>query len=86
MAAALDPGTPLRLRAHLRLRLEADDQELRLVLVDRTLRLPPAAADAVKVLLSGAVVAVGDLPGLDAAGQLELAGQLVRAGVLVPER
>ncbi len=85
-AAALDAGTRLRLRAHLRVRVEVDDRELRLVLVDRTLRLPSAAADAVKVVLTGAVVTPAELPALDAGQQLEIAGQLVRAGVLVPAR
>ena len=83
-AAALDAATPLRLRAHLRVRVEADERELRLVLVDRTLRLPPAAADAVKAVLTGAVVTPGELPGLEAGQQLDVAGQLLRAGVLVP--
>ena len=83
-AAALDASTPLRLRAHLRVRIEVDERELRLVLVDRTLRLPAAAADAAKLLLTGAVITPGELPGLDPDGQLDVAAQLVRAGVLVP--
>jgi len=83
-AAALDAASPLRLRANLRVRVEADDRELRLVLVDRTLRLPPAAADAVKAVLAGAAITPGELPGLDAGQQLDVAGQLLRAGVLVP--
>jgi hypothetical protein len=84
LADRLVADTPLRLRPHLRARTEADDAELRLLLVDRTVRLPAAAADAIKAVLAGAPVTPGKLPGLDATAQLEVARKLVRAGVLVP--
>jgi hypothetical protein len=84
VAERLAPDTALRLRPHLRVRTESDDAELRLVLVDRTLRLPAAAADAVKLVLAGAPLTVADLPGLEPAQQQEIARRLVRAGVLVP--
>lgn len=83
-AAAVDAATPLRRRAHLRIRLEVDADEVRLVLLDRTVRLPGAAADAAKTVLAGAVLTPGELPGLSADQQITLARQLLREGVLVP--
>jgi hypothetical protein len=83
LADRLAADTVLRLRPELRVRTEVDDAELRLLLVDRTIRLPAAAADASKVALAGAPLTPADLPGLDPAQQLDVARQLVRAGVLV---
>jgi hypothetical protein len=83
-ADALGPATRLRLRAHLRLRTETVDDEVRIVLVDRTVRLSAEAADAVKRTLSGEVVTPSTLPGLDDDGRLALCRQLLQAGVLVP--
>jgi hypothetical protein len=83
-AATLTGATPLRRRANLRLRVESGDAELRLVLLDRTVRLPANAAEAVKAVLAADVLVPDDLPGLDGPDQLDLARQLLRAGVLVP--
>jgi lysine-specific demethylase/histidyl-hydroxylase NO66 len=83
-AAALSATTKLRLRPNVRLRFESDEEEVRLLLLDRTVRLPAVAADAVKVILTGAVITPSELPGLAGDQQLELGGQLLRAGVLVP--
>jgi hypothetical protein len=83
LADRLAADTVLRLRPELRVRTEVDDAELRLLLVDRTIRLPAAAADAVKLALAGSPLTPADLPGLDPAQQLDVARQLVRAGVLV---
>ncbi|WP_375480346.1 cupin domain-containing protein [uncultured Jatrophihabitans sp.] len=85
-AETLDARTPLRARAGLRARLEggAADAELRLVLLDRTITVPAAAAEALKAVLVGAPLTPGELPGLDAAGQLALARRLLREAVLVP--
>jgi lysine-specific demethylase/histidyl-hydroxylase NO66 len=83
-AAGADAATPLRLRAHLRLRTEASGDELRLVLLDRTVRLAATAADAVKTVLAGGIVTPADLPGLAPGEQLELAQRLLREGIVVP--
>jgi hypothetical protein len=83
-AAALASDSVVRWRPHLRVRVESDDAELRLVLVDRTLRLPLDAAEAVKTLQPGAPLTVDALPGLTAERQLAVAAELLRAGVLVP--
>jgi bifunctional lysine-specific demethylase and histidyl-hydroxylase NO66 len=81
-AAALTASTPLRLRAQLRVRIEIDDDAVRLVLVDRTVRLPATAADAVKTVLAGAVFTPAELPAAD--DPVELSRVLLRAGVIVP--
>jgi bifunctional lysine-specific demethylase and histidyl-hydroxylase NO66 len=78
------PATAVRLRAGFRARTETAGAELRLVLLDRTVVLPVAAADAMKAILSGTRLTVAELPGLDAAGQLDLVAQLLREGVVVP--
>jgi hypothetical protein len=57
---------------------------VRLVLLDRTVRLPAAAADAAKTVVAGGVVTPGELPGLGAEQQIAVARQLLREGVLVP--
>jgi hypothetical protein len=83
-AAAVAADTPLRRRAHLRLRVEVGADEVRLVLLDRTVRLPAAAADAAQTVVAGGVVTPGELPGLGAEQQIAVARQLLREGVLVP--
>jgi hypothetical protein len=55
-----------------------------LELPDRTLTLPAATEPAVKALLSGEEVAVGELPGLDGADQVTLIRRLLREAVVVP--
>ncbi|WP_394347628.1 hypothetical protein [Verrucosispora sp. SN26_14.1] len=54
-------------------------------LFDRTVTLPAQCAAALRVLLAGSVVRVGDLPGLDDdADRLTLTRRLLREAVLVP--
>nr|WP_232534304.1 cupin domain-containing protein [Plantactinospora sp. KBS50] len=54
-------------------------------LFDRTLDLPEGCADALRTVLSGTAVRVGDLPGLDGdADRLVLVRRLLREAVLVP--
>ena len=80
----LTPATLLRLRGGLRARLETEAEQVRLVLVDRTIALSPAAADAVKIVLVGGRFTPADLPGLADEERLVLARRLVREGVVVP--
>ena len=82
-AETLTAETPLRMRGGLRVRVEPDDEAVRLVLLDRTITLPPSVADAVKVVLAGNPFTPAELPGLDAADQLTVARRLLREGVLV---
>jgi bifunctional lysine-specific demethylase and histidyl-hydroxylase NO66 len=82
-AAAVDPGTVLRLRAGTRLRIDETPDAVRLVLLDRTITLPASAAEAVKVAAAGASFRAGELPGLDSAGQVALVRRLLREGLLV---
>jgi len=83
-ADAVHADTLVRLRAALRLRVETGADDVRLVLLDRTVTVPAPAGDALKVLLAGAAVRAGDLPGLDADSQLTLVRRLLREGVIVP--
>jgi bifunctional lysine-specific demethylase and histidyl-hydroxylase NO66 len=83
-ADALRADTVLRLRAGLRLRVDSDTDGVRLVLLDRTVALAAATADAVKAVLSGAPFTPAELPGLDPDEQLHVARRLLREGVLVP--
>jgi hypothetical protein len=89
------PSTPVRRRAGLRLWTEDARDEVRVVLLDRTVRLAGASAEAVKVLLDGAVHSAADLPGSDEATPADgpdaavsvavsLVRRLLREGVLVP--
>ena len=83
-ADVLTAGSPVRLRRALRVRVEADTEHVRLVLVDRTISLPASAADAVKAILTGERFSPDELPGLGADDRLAVARRLVREGVLVP--
>ena len=55
-----------------------------LELADRTLTLPAGTADAVRALLSGQVLAAGQLPGLDPADGRTLVARLLRESIVVP--
>jgi lysine-specific demethylase/histidyl-hydroxylase NO66 len=86
-AEALTADSPLRRRLALRLRVRPADEgsdSVRLVLLDKTIKLPANAADAVEKALSGKVFASEDLPGLESEEQLTLTRRLLREGVLVP--
>ncbi|SHH20881.1 Cupin superfamily protein [Jatrophihabitans endophyticus] len=84
-AASLTAATPVRRRAGLRIRVRRDaDGATALVLLDRTVTVPAAAADAVKTVLTGAAFTPAELPGLDDDGRLALVRRLLRDGVLVP--
>jgi hypothetical protein len=80
--AALDvvPDSPLRLREGLRATVQGEAIRL----VDRTISVPAAALDAVKLIVSGVSVTPAQLPGLDGDEQLVLARRLLREGVVVP--
>lgn len=84
--AVLDAGSVLRVRRALRHTVELDGDDLLLRLHDRTLRLPATTAKAVRALLDGERLRVGDLPGMDADDALVLARRLVREAVVVVDR
>jgi bifunctional lysine-specific demethylase and histidyl-hydroxylase NO66 len=84
-ADALTSDTPLRRRGALRLRLNTDaDERVKIVLLDRTIELPPSTSDAVKLVVDGRAFTPAELPGLEPEEQLTLARRLLREGVLVP--
>jgi hypothetical protein len=85
-AAAVDAiaaDTVLVARPFQRHVLTTGTDELLLRLHDRTLRLPLVAAKAVRALLDGERLRVGELPGLDVEDALALARRLAREAVVV---
>ncbi|MCW2495793.1 cupin domain-containing protein [Jatrophihabitans sp.] len=82
-ARSLRLDTVLRRRPGLRVRTAESDDGVRLELLDRSITLPSAAADAVKTALSGADFTPAELPGLDDDGRLVVARRLLREAVLV---
>jgi len=83
-ASTVDSGTRVRRRGGLRHVLRSTSDGIVLELADRTLSLPASTEPAVKAMLSGEVLAVGELPGLDAADQVTLARRMLREAVVVP--
>ncbi|HET6672495.1 MAG TPA: cupin domain-containing protein [Agromyces sp.] len=83
-AAALDAATPVRWRGSLRVRITTVEDRVRLVARAKTLSLPLEAEAAVRRLAAGDLVAVGELPGLDADSALVVVRRLLREGFVVP--
>ncbi|MFN2495864.1 MAG: cupin domain-containing protein [Pseudonocardiaceae bacterium] len=83
-ATALGTEHAVRRRGGLRCSLRTGQDLLVLELPDRTITLPAVTEPALEVLLTGADVAVGELPGLDDNDRLVLVRRLLREGVLVP--
>jgi hypothetical protein len=86
--AALDSlgaDSRLRVRGHLSAAARDTDGGLEVQLPGRTVRLPLADAKAVRAVLDGSVLRVGDLPGLGPDEAVSLARRLVREGVAVIE-
>jgi len=84
VAGSAGAGTLIRLRPGLRCRLHADGDRVQLDLPDRRLSLPASTEPAVKAVLTGGPLAIGDLPGLDPDDQLTLARRLLREAIAVP--
>jgi hypothetical protein len=82
---ALDVDSVLVARAHLRHVVAADGEDVVVRLPDRTLRLPGPTGKAVRALLDGERLRVGDLPGLAAEDALVLARRLVSEAVVLVE-
>ena len=70
-------------RAHLRHVVATDGDDVVVRLPDRTLRLPGSTGKAVRALLDGERLRVGELPDLDAEDALVLARRLVSEAVVV---
>ncbi len=83
-ADSLGLDTSLRLRAGMRVRLERGEAELRLQLPDEVVRLALGSESALKAVLIGEAFTPRELPGLDAAEQLDVARGLIRKGMVVP--
>jgi hypothetical protein len=83
-AAELRPEGSVRRRAGLRCSLRSGQDQVVLELPGRTITLPADTRPALAVLLDGAEVVVGALPGLADEDRLVLVRRLLREGVLVP--
>ncbi|WP_082461977.1 cupin domain-containing protein [Agromyces sp. Leaf222] len=81
--AELDASATVRWRGSLRVRVETDGDRVRIVSSAKTLSLPVEAEAAMRRLVEGDPIAVGDLPGLDAASAVVVARRLVREGFAV---
>lgn len=84
-AANLTADSLVRLRAGLRFALTGHDQEITITLPERTVTLPLSCGPALRFVLTGEPVRVGDLPGLDEdQDRLVLVRRLLRESVVVP--
>jgi ribosomal protein L16 Arg81 hydroxylase len=83
--AGLTPSTHITVRRGLSWRAARHGDRLAVQLPDRTVRFPAGCAPAVDAALSGRVLRVADLPGLDdQQDQLVLARRLLREAMVVP--
>jgi ribosomal protein L16 Arg81 hydroxylase len=81
---SVGPDTRVTPRGQLPWRLtESGPDTVELQLFDRTVMFPASCATAVRAVLTGNVERVGDLPGLDRAGQVALARRLLREAAVV---
>jgi hypothetical protein len=83
-AAALTNESVVRLRRHLPHTLTPAAGTVVLRLTDRTLTLPQSTEAALKTLLTGTPVRVGELPGLEDGDQVVLVRRLLREAICVP--
>ena len=74
----------IRLRGRLRPAVRTDGESIVIGLPDRQISLAPATEPAIRALIDGGEIVVGDLPGLPAHEQLALARLLLREAVVVP--
>ncbi|MGH8893139.1 MAG: JmjC domain-containing protein, partial [Actinomycetes bacterium] len=79
----LSPDSVLVARRAQRLVVSTEGERLLLRLADRTVSMPLGWAKAVRELLDGDRIRVGDLPGLDGDEPIVLARRLVREAVVV---
>jgi len=82
-AESVQLASRLRRRAGLRLRTVEDRENVNLTMLDRSVTLPLACADAVKHALEADSFVVAELPGLADDDRLVLVRRLLREGVLV---
>ena len=80
---ALTPDTVLMARPHQRHVLRTEGDQVLLRVFDRTVSLPVGTAKAVRALLEGERLRVGDLPDLDPDAGMDLARRLVEEAIAV---
>jgi hypothetical protein len=81
---SVGPATCVRRRDALLAQVSRDADRVHIVLPDRGISLPIAAAEAVTALLSGLPAVAGELPGLDADDGVVVVRRLLREAVVVP--
>jgi bifunctional lysine-specific demethylase and histidyl-hydroxylase NO66 len=82
--ARLDKGWRVRARLGVRAHVRTGGGGVEADLGDRVVPLPAGSADAVRTLLGGGVVVVGELPELTVDEQVELVRRMLREGLVVP--
>jgi len=80
---ALTPDTVLMARPHQPHVLRSEGDQVLLRVFDRTVSLPVGTAKAVRALLEGERLRVGDLPDLDPDAAMDLARRLVEEAIAV---
>ncbi|MEJ3406051.1 cupin domain-containing protein [Rathayibacter sp. YIM 133350] len=81
--AALGAASVVRWRGSLPARLDEQGDRVRLSARGRSLALPVEAVEALRALVSGEPVAVGELPGLDLESAIVVVRRLLREGFVV---
>ena len=81
--STLGASTVVRWRGSLGARVEASGDRVRIVTRAKALSLPIEAEPAIRRLVEGREIAVGELPGLDAESAVVVARRLVREGFAV---
>jgi len=82
--ARLDKGRRVRARLGVRAHVRTGGGRVEADLGDRVVTLPAGSADALRTLLGGGVVVVGELPELTVDEQVELVRRMLREGLVVP--
>ncbi|MFL6142116.1 MAG: cupin domain-containing protein [Labedaea sp.] len=82
--AAVRVGDRVRVRPGLRFALRSEGDTVLLDLPGDQLSLPGSTAAALRVLLGGEAVAIGELPGLDHDDQVVVVRRMLREGLVVP--
>jgi hypothetical protein len=82
--ARLDKGRRVRARRGVRAHVRTGGGGVEADLGDRVVTLPAGSADALRTLLGGGVVVVGELPELTVDEQVELVRRMLREGLVVP--
>ncbi|HSK25423.1 MAG TPA: cupin domain-containing protein [Jiangellales bacterium] len=82
--ASLDKGSRVRARLGVRASVRTEESGVVVDLGERQVSLPAGSEEAVRALLAGGPVGVGELPGLGVDEQVDLVRRVLREGLVVP--